>query len=279
MINTVAGIVLYNPDIIRLKENVLAIYPQCDKIIMVDNHSSNIEEVNKYWSYDNKVCIIYNNSNLGIAKALNQLASYASRYGYKWLLTLDQDSVAPPNLIDTYDQFTRNNKIGMICCKIQDRNFGEKTSEKAHSHSWEYVYQCITSASLLNLDAWNNVGGFCEEMFIDCVDFDLCYSLAEKGYKIIRTNDVALLHEVGHSRLVKFMGREEQIYNHSPLRYYYMIRNGILLGKRHKCLYRFSIRAIKRFILVIIYEQNKHDNIKMMVRGLYHSLVGRYGKL
>lgn len=277
--NVVAGIVLYNPNMMRLKENILAIYPQCDKIIMVDNHSNNRNEIDNCWS-DNKIHIIHNNDNLGIAKALNQLASYAFQNKYEWLLTLDQDSVSPSNLMNVYIPFTRYPKVGIICCKILDRNFGERTTEKIHSHGWEYVSQCITSASLLNLNAWNDAGKFCEKMFIDSVDFDLCYSLTEKGYRIIRTNDVALLHEVGHSRLVNFMGKEEQIYNHSPLRYYYIIRNSFLLGKRHHRFIYFGLRAIKRFLLVTIYERDqKKAKIKIMLRGFYHAMIGKYGKL
>ena len=42
-----AGIVLYSPDIARLKKNLEAIVPQVEKVFLVDNHSDNIEEVKK----------------------------------------------------------------------------------------------------------------------------------------------------------------------------------------------------------------------------------------
>ena len=38
----IAGIVLYNPDISRLKENISAIRPQVDKVVLIENGSSDL---------------------------------------------------------------------------------------------------------------------------------------------------------------------------------------------------------------------------------------------
>lgn len=206
------------------------------------------------------------------------LIKRAKNDGYKWVVTLDQDSVAPPNLVDEYLKHINTPNLGMICCKIIDRNFGERQYDKSHAKGVEDVELCITSASAIKIDAWEQVGGFCEKMFIDAVDFDMCFSLKENGYRIIRTNDVKLLHEVGHSRKVTFLGREELVFNHNPLRCYYMIRNGILLGKRHHQLLRQIGLAIKRMILVNIYEDNRLNKNKMIFKGFYHAIMGKYGK-
>lgn len=138
---------------------------------------------------------------------------------------------------------------------------------------------CITSASMMNLNAWKQVGGFDEKMFIDSVDFDICLSMREHGYRIIKTYDTALLHEVGHSEIRKLFGKEYQIYHHSPLRYYYMIRNGIYLGKRHHFTFKATLRAIRLFILVSLFEENKMEKISKMLLGFYHASINRYGKL
>ena len=42
-----AGIVLFNPDIERLKQNAAAILPQVDCLLAVDNGSTNLEEIEK----------------------------------------------------------------------------------------------------------------------------------------------------------------------------------------------------------------------------------------
>ena len=40
-----AGIVTFNPDIGRLKENIDAILPQVSELVIVDNGSANVDEV------------------------------------------------------------------------------------------------------------------------------------------------------------------------------------------------------------------------------------------
>ena len=275
----IASIVTFNPDIARLKANVEAIVPQINEIVIIDNGSKNISDIQSLICNYKSIDLIINENNKGIAKALNQAAEYALRKGYKWIITLDQDSVAPENLVSTYSKFTDCNDIGIVCCKIVDRNFGELKEQKLKTKGYEEVPMCITSASMMNLNAWKQVGGFDEKMFIDSVDFDICLSMREHGYKIIRTYDASLLHEVGHSEIRKLLGKEYQIYHHSPLRYYYMVRNGIYLGKKHHFTERAIYRAFRLFFLVILFEDNKFYKAKMMSLGFYHAIIHRYGKL
>ena len=66
-----AGIVLFNPDIKRLKENIDAVIVQCTHVYLVDNGSGNIDEVlellKKYKK--SKISVICNAKNHGIAKS------------------------------------------------------------------------------------------------------------------------------------------------------------------------------------------------------------------
>lgn len=274
----ISSIITYNPDLQRLKQNVAAIDPQVDEIVVVDNGSKNVADVIGSLSGYNNIHFIKNKDNMGIATALNEAAQYAKDQGYEWIITLDQDSVAPSNLVKTYLPYTNDKCIGMLCCKIIDRNFGELDINKRHNHGCEEVPMCITSASMMNIKAWDEVGGFPEDFFIDSVDFDICLSMRKHGYKIVRTNDTALLHEVGHSEIRNFLGKQRQIYHHSPLRYYYMVRNGIYLGKRHHFTLRAIYRSIRLFILVELFEENKWNKTKMMLKGFYHAAINRYGK-
>lgn len=273
-----AGIVLYNPNIQRLAENLTAICSQTRQVYLFNNGSSNIGEIKDLIRNYQNVILFNNNDNAGIALALNRLINKAKNDGYKWVVTLDQDSVAPPNLVAEYLKNIYMPNLGMICCKIIDRNFGERKYEKSHIKGIEDVDLCITSASAIKIEAWEKVGGFCEKMFIDAVDFDMCFSLKENGYRILRVNNVRLLHEVGHSRKVTFLGREELVFNHNPLRCYYMIRNSFLLGERHHQLWCQIGLVFKRIILVNVYEKNRWNKNKMMLKGIFHAIIGKYGK-
>lgn len=191
-----AGIVIFNPDINRLKENISAVIVQCAHVYLVDNGSNNIDEVKKLLNQYNhsKVSVLCNMENQGIAKALNQLASEAQKGGFDWILTLDQDSVAPSNIIEEFEKYTNNLNTGMLCPVICDRNKGVVVEAK---DNYKEIDECITSGSLLNIKAWRKIGGFDESMFIDGVDFDICYRLRKNGYKILCIQSVVLLHELG----------------------------------------------------------------------------------
>ena len=75
-----AGIVLYNPDLQRLRQNVSAILPQVDGIVLVDNGSMRIGEIRDDLTrqgLDPQACLVENGRNLGIAAALfNMLGNY-----------------------------------------------------------------------------------------------------------------------------------------------------------------------------------------------------------
>ncbi|MDR2406693.1 MAG: glycosyltransferase family 2 protein [Bacteroidales bacterium] len=266
-----AGIVLYNPDIKRLKENLLAILPQVDKVLIVDNASSNTKEIEFLLNQLNIGALIQNSENKGIASALNQLLSWGKRLNADWVITLDQDSVCPNNLISNYRKYLWDN-IGIVTCLINDRNTGINIKIKPTT-DWEHITWCITSASLTNIKVWEIVGGFDENMFIDSVDRDYCYSLDENGFKILRVNTIELLHEVGvKSKRIKLFGKEQIIFNHSAARCYYMARNLIYNSKKHKKAPKPCRRLITisfRMLLIIFYEHNRYNKVAAMLKGCF----------
>lgn len=266
----IAGIVLYNPNINRLIENVKAIENQVKMVLLVDNGSNNIDLVYSAFRRDNSIMIICNGKNLGIARALNIIMDYGEKKGAEWVLTLDQDSVCPPQIVSELLNYSYLPRIGIICPLIKDRSFGilDKSQEK-----YIYVDTCITSASLTNVVAWKEVKGFDDTMFIDGVDTDFCYSLKKNGYKIIQVRDVELLHEIGHnSKIVDFLGHKQVVFNHSAFRYYHICRNIIYKQRKHRKYlpspYRGLITVLYRWLLIILYESDKVNKTKAIYKGL-----------
>lgn len=275
-----AGIVLFNPDIKRLKENIDAVIVQCTHVYLVDNGSGNIDEVlellKKYKK--SKISVICNAKNHGIAKALNQLASVAQKDGYEWLLTLDQDSVAPYNIIEEFEKYITYQDIGTLCPVIYDRNKGEEIKAKEGSIE---IDECITSGSLLNIKAWNKIGGFDENLFIDGVDFDICYRLKKNGYKILCIQSVVLLHELGHIEYHRFLFWRVLVKNHSAFRKYYIARNIIYIAKKRKSVLlvvKGLLQEIKMLGIVILYEEDKLNKSRCICRGIYDGFKGKVGE-
>ena len=65
----VTGIILYNPDVPRLQDNISSIKPQVDKVVLIENGSTYIGYLKEF--EDEKIEVIVNDENMGIAYALN----------------------------------------------------------------------------------------------------------------------------------------------------------------------------------------------------------------
>lgn len=273
----VAGIITYNPDISRLQENVEAIYPQVDSLIIVDNGSSNCNDIQNLLKPKPKVCYVLNSNNAGVAKALNVMASKAVELGAEWLLTLDQDSVVAENMMAEYAKYTSDSTVGIITCRYVDRN--TDNIDQFTPQENRLIPRCITSGTYMNLKIWEQVGGFYEPLFIDQVDFDYCYSLREHGYRILEIDSTYILHEIGRSSNVSLFGHHHIAFNHSPFRYYYMMRNMVVVAKRHKMWKHYIHVMIRRWLIVNRFEDNRLEKNKMMLKGLYHGIVDKLGKL
>lgn len=270
---TAAGIVLYNPEVERLHENINGIINQVEALILIDNGSDNIKEIENKYNDTEKIYIKKLGDNLGIAKALNEMVLKAEELGAKWILTLDQDSVCQPGIIECYEKYTNLPKVGMMSCKMTDRNYslGEENVEQEYVE----IEQCITSGCYMKISAAKEVGMFDEKMFIDYVDFDMCSSFAEHGYKIILCNFNGLLHELGQGEIRRFFLKKIVLTNHSPIRRYYYMRNVIYYVKKHKKSISRKRKWTKLYgsifydlASIIIYEDNKKEKLKQCIRGI-----------
>ncbi len=276
MNDIVAGIVLYNPDIERLQENLLHIARQVSKVICVDNGSKNVDAVNNVLKNYENVEIIYFSQNKGIACALNEIVRYAEKNGFSWVLTLDQDSVCDDSIVQHYRNYIERNdtkRIGCITCFIKDRNFDDESNK----YQEQDILYCITSGSLMNTSAMREVGYFDEKMFIDKVDVDICINLRNHGYRIVQIGYVGLLHEIGHAKQINLGFRRWELYNHSSFRRYYMCRNAsyLLLKYRSSYVLSFFLKELFQTILVFVFEKEKLLKLKLSVVGFIKGFLIR----
>lgn len=262
----VAGIVLYNPEISRLKDNISAIYPQVDVVLLIENGSkdySYLDHFNK-----GKIKVIINKKNMGIAYALNQIMHFAYNNDINWALTLDQDSVVADNLVKEYRKFLLPD-VGIVTCCINDRNF--VAYGEGREKDGEELQYCITSASMTNVKAVMEVGGFDNEMFIDWVDWDICLALRNRGYKIRRAAKTHIIHELGENTKSKIWhGHQLLIMRRSKMRNYYINRNWIYIARKwpEVSLFKNSLICIKRIVIAILLEPNKWQSVKSLTKGM-----------
>ena len=86
---------------------MIIIFAAVEKLYLVDNSEISDNGIKKYFINNKKIIYIENNSNTGVAHALNQGAGLAITDGYDWLLTLDQDSKPDQVMIESLVMFVR----------------------------------------------------------------------------------------------------------------------------------------------------------------------------
>lgn len=275
MTNIVAGIVLYNPDIDRLEQNIKAAKLQVGEVVLFDNGSRNIKDVIHMLHINNLKCILLEEEqNMGIAYALNKIASWSIENKYDWLLTLDQDTVISSGLVKEYCKYLKLPRVGQLCCNFIDRNTGREEYNDFKSNSYSEIDKWITSGSLINLAALKKIGGFDEKLFIDYVDFDVCFALRKYDFKNYIINFVGMLHEIGDRKEYKIGLKSIDVMNHNAIRHFYISRNEIIVYKRYpdETLPNMYVLQIKTMIKVILFESNKREKIKAIFKGTISGL-------
>lgn len=273
------GIVTYQPELSRLSDNLRAAFASMmvSRVIIYDNHSDNCETIRQLTALDSHCLLMEGDENRGIAYALNALCQKAVDEGCDWILTLDQDSVIPKGLLEEFDHYTDQEDLGIICPGIIDRNMGREYTRQ--TSGTEYITQCITAGNLVRLKAWQKTGGFSEKLFIDGVDFDFCMKMGEAGFKILRTNNVCLLQEVGHGRKIPLpFHHQMSVLNHSPQRLYYIARNYLYIGRRYHQRWHWAIEVAKRMFIVACFEDNRREKLRAMFLGIRHYRQGKMGR-
>lgn len=267
-----AGIVLYEPDINRLIKNMHIIGPQVECILLINNGSADIIPFieKKISGYCIELHIINNNENLGIAVALNQMIEYAEVNNFDWVISLDQDSIVPLDMVQEYRKIIGEEKIGIICPRICDVNNALIESPKSNIELICNEEDVITSGSCINVDSAIEVGGFDERLFIDFVDTDFQKRILLCGYKIVRNNDVVLTHEVGKIRTVNFMGHKIICTNHNAIRRYYQVRNRLYFKEKYygkMGVIKEKVRLLLGTVKIFMFEENKKEKIVATKKG------------
>jgi rhamnosyltransferase len=276
----IAGItILYYPDE-SLVSNILSYLNQIEVLYIIDNSDEPNKNIINDLRSNNKILLIENKGNKGIAAALNKAALKAIDDNYDLLLTMDQDSVVSDNYVNNMlDEFEKDEKIGILSpFVIHAANPREPQSSRL-----EKVMVAMTSGCIIRLSAYLKVGGFLEKLFIDYVDNEFCLRMISSGYKVFQLNSVSIYHKLGSTEGKQFIYRKVFPTNHSPIRWYYRTRNRLYVYKKYRHIYphyvRFDVKVfLKDFFKILLYESNKIKKLTMIIRGYLDYKRDKFGK-
>ena len=247
-----AGIIIFNPEMQRLKDCLDSIAEQVERIYIFDNSTDKsirvFESIINPLSFKIKYATEY--ANKGIAYALNKIMEMAQQEEIEWVVTLDQDSIMPKGIVDDYILYTKTiPKLGIVCPQVIDKR--RSYMKIAEGPQIDYIKECITSASCTSVSAWEKVGKFDEWLIIDLVDNEFCKRLIASEYRILRLNKWILDQEFG--KIIPKSKRKQCFWIHmskilhnknvaklsyykfvSPMRVYYTNRNIIYINRKLK---------------------------------------------
>lgn len=263
---------------------------QVQETVIVDNGSDDqtllvLKEIERTAS---NVKVFYNGDNLGIAAALNIGVKYAINRKYEWVLAMDHDSEAAPdmveNLLKVRDGLTGRGvkKLAIMAATIIDKNVPNHPPPYEPFGITE-VSRCISSGSLINCTVFKEVGFFNESLFIYYVDDDFCLRCADHDWKIYVCRSATLFHHEGAREIKKFLWKKFIFRNYNFSARYYMSRNAVYMLKRHfrnrECFYGVLKRLCGDAVTTILFGKNRIRLLCFTIKGLFDGIIGRYGKL
>lgn len=273
-------VVLYNPDLREVVENMERYVPYLDRLIVWDNSPINLNLrdiiTRRLQEFEDKIQWQGTGENRFIAPAINFAWRYAKENEYDFILTMDQDSRwldfmkyrqliendAGQNLLCVYTPYIKGCDQWIIRDKKQKRRI------------------FINSGTVYPVEILTAIGGVDETFLLDALDHDTAIRVQEAGYDIVCLTDCILLHTMGNptkSRLLLLKAN-----NYSAGRTYEITRSHILNFRKHRKWLTFSdkVRIIKDFVVmrlfrILLLEKDKFNKIKMLIRGLKAGLTAR----
>lgn len=285
-----AVIVTHKPDAL-IAARITKIAGQVDRVVVIDNDSGPATRLRlQVLEIQPSIHLLLNNQNLGIATALNQGAQWAFERGYAYLLLFDQDTSVLENFVDVYAKISseislEETIVGTNFLQSVDGKAGQKIKPEfipaGSSGNWAKAITVATSGTLLPREAWEKIGPFRDEFFIDCVDEEYCLRARRQGVRIVISTAPLMQHSVGEQTYYRFLWMHGLTYNYSPLRHYCRLRNSVVVWRTF-CRQEprwvvshvlFNVRILAK---ICFCEPQKSRKLSALALGLLDGLCSRF---
>lgn len=290
-----AIVVTYNPDIVVLGKLLDSLLPQVGRAVIIDNCSSaaieNFIQKSKYQNLE----FFRLDKNYGIAHAQNVGISKADINSTKFFLLSDQDSKPAKDMVAELrkaaiiliDSGRKVAALGPYFTDVRQNNpspfsrIEGLSLKRQHAEKQGNIVEVdhvIASGCLIPISALDSVGLMNSDLFIDYVDIEWCIRAKSRGFQSFGVFSSTMNHSLGDEH-VNFMGRKITL--HSPLRHYYLVRNGFWLYKQKNIPFNWKLvdgcRMLLRMCFYSIFAKPRGRHVKMMLKGLLHGLYSRLG--
>lgn len=282
-----AIIVTYQPNLAQLHHLLQILQQVVDVTVVVNNGALNSHyQQFMVTAQHPQQYFLQMPSNIGIGGALNRGMDQLVAQGCRYAWTFDQDSCPAPDclpLLWAAWQAAGPEPFAAVVPAIHDR-ITQKTLPylieqpqggvaATSIERTQPVAAAITSGMLVDIAVWQNSGGARADWFIDHIDTEWCFRVRSLGYGILAVPAAVLEHELGQTRQ-RFFNATQTIKVRSPLRTYYMLRNGWALSRlshtpRGWRSY-FLRQALRIMLVAIVYGPLRWQQLLAMCRAWQH---------
>ncbi|RKM60698.1 glycosyltransferase [Butyrivibrio sp. XB500-5] len=163
-------------------------FPDIEIIVVIDNPQNTelLDILREYESIDNRICVLRNDSNIGLAKSLNKAIAYSSG---EYIARMDADDICEIDRIRIqYDYLIAHPDIDLVCSAVKRINEkGEVISTKNSvpkndqmlMKSIRYGTVMIHPSVMFRKEAFDKVGGY--NNYLAGQDLDLWIRMKESG--------------------------------------------------------------------------------------------------
>lgn len=260
--------VVYHPDRKSLLKTFRSYADTVDTVLVWRNSP---EPLDLPIAYSDKVVMCGNGENAYMAAALNHAVRWCADNGYRWLLTMDQDSEWEDcrGFIDKALSLKQDN-VALYCPDVNHRTPSDCETLDIES--------TITSGSLCDVQVAVRLGGFREDYQIYWVDGEYCYWARKNGCRIVMLPRYNLLQQFGRETRTLFGFTTS---NYSPRVYYFMFRNMLWMKREFhdnpslRCVLYTSMYCIRGIVLG---ERQKLKKLAMIAKACFVGLFARIAK-
>ncbi|MDY0908992.1 glycosyltransferase [Microbacterium sp. CFBP9034] len=221
---------------------VSALTGQVDGVVVVDDGSGpQADEVLGELEHAG-VAVLRHDENRGIAAALNSGIRLALDRGAEAVVTFDQDSHVGDGfvaaLVETMlDRAQSGRPVGPV---VPEYFAGVRQVAKVERDGTLIARHAIQSGMLLDRGLLELVGPMREDLFIDLVDTEFELRCVAHGRPSVASAGLVLAHSLGaryqrllFGRRVRLPGIPPEVTLSTPFRYYYRVRNRIVVNRAH----------------------------------------------
>lgn len=271
-------ITLYYPDLGLLSKLLAAIICQVDVVCIVDNTPDADFQLKELLSRYNSLIYKLFCRNLGIAEAQNRGVEILRKEDVDFVLFLDQDSIPPDNMVkQLLESYLLLSDNGILVGGVGPRPFNREdgvlyqgvVNKSKSNRAFTPVLDIISSASLIPMSVFLQIGGMESSLFIDFVDQEFCWRASQKGYKFYICESILLNHKVGDGDR-SFLFRK--IRTTPPFRIYFIFRNYLILFRRNYVplywKYSVGIKCLVKIFYFPLFVSPRIEYVKSIWRGL-----------